>query len=314
MHTNTSIPHLLVVDDDEDFARLLERTLSNDGYRVTYALSGETALKLLAELPIDLVLLDIHMPGLDGFETCRRIKSAPTTLGVPVIFLTADRRSNAALAAALSVGGTDYLTKPLSRADVVARVRTAIHQRLESLWLRRLDAEDTLTGLPGRNYFRSRIEEELSDCGRFHTPVSLVMAELQGLKQVHAEYGTAVGDAWVARFGLLLRAESRRHDVVARLNESRFGLLLPRVGPPGAGSAVRRMSDIWRLTTLSNGKTEPSVPAVFATVSYDGGSPPPSAGDLLQRAGEAVAHAAPLGMPMLATPAVPGMLSQVAAG
>ena len=288
MNLRDDIPRLLVVDDDEAFARLLERTLSNAGYHVLWADSGERALEVLGETAIDLVLLDICMPGIDGFETCRRITSNPATADTPVIFMTAQGRSNEMLAQAIEAGGTDYLTKPLTRVDVLTRVRNTIQQRVESLWLRQLDTDDKVTGLPGRSYFKSRLEEELAECGRFGTPISVVISELDGLGQICEQYDDSLVDVCATRFALLLRSESRRYDVVARLNEACFGLLLPRVSAAGAVAAAKRMSDIWRLTTLPTGETGLKIPAFFATEGYDGASPPPSGGDLLKRGVEAV--------------------------
>ncbi len=124
------------------------------------------------------------MPGIDGFETCRRITSNPATADIPVIFMTAQGRSNEVLAQAIEAGGTDYLTKPLTRVDVLTRVRNTIQQRVESLWLKQLDTDDKVTGLPGRNYFKSRLEEELAECGRFGTPISVVISDRDGLGQI----------------------------------------------------------------------------------------------------------------------------------
>ncbi len=162
MPSDIVVPHVLVVDDDQGFARLLERILCNEGYRVTCVSSGESALQQLAAVPTDLVLLDVRMAGLSGFETCRRIKSGSSGSGVPVIFMTADGRGPELLAEALSVGGADYLTKPLSRVMVLSRVRHALAQQAEAAWLRCRGVEDPATGLPDRNYFKSRVEEEPS--------------------------------------------------------------------------------------------------------------------------------------------------------
>jgi len=311
MYADDYIPNVLVVDDDEDFARLLERTLSSGGYQVTCTESGEGALELLAESQYDLILLDINMPGLDGFETCRRIKASPTSTATPVLFMTAEGRSNEMLAQAISAGCCDYLTKPLSREDVLARVRNKLRRRIESQWFNQGDARDELTGLPGRNYFKSRLGEELCESVRFNSPISLVMAELDGFDEADDECGTLAGevrDTVVSRFGLLLDSESRRHDVVARLAESCFGLLLPRVSLQGAATAARRMADIWRLTTSSFDGTEFSIPAFFATEGYDGASPPPSSGDLLKRALESIEHVRQAGTTTIGTPSENGLL------
>ncbi|MCK4658801.1 MAG: response regulator [Phycisphaerae bacterium] len=301
MSTHNKTTHLLVVDDDAAFSRLLERTLQNAGYHVTCAQSGEMGLEMLAEAPINLVLLDIRMEGIDGFETCRRIKSNPAFAQIPVVFMTAEARSTAMLAQAISAGGSDYLTKPLSRVDVLARVRGLIQRQMESLWFKQFDAEDQPTGLPGRNYLRTRIEEELSECGRFNTPVSLVLVGFEGLEEVYTRHDSEVGEACVRRAALLLGSVSSRHDVVARLGQSSFGMLLPRVNLHGAAMAVRRMEEIWRLTELPTSETESSITPHFAAEGHDGPSTLPSGADLLKHAGKALELAKQTGMPIIGT-------------
>jgi putative two-component system response regulator len=115
-----SKPTILVVDDTPDNVMVLSALL-RDQYKVKVAANGLKALELAAAQPPDLILLDVMMPELDGYETCRRLKAAPSTAGVPVIFLTS-RTEPEDEEFGLLIGAADYITKPINPADVLTRV------------------------------------------------------------------------------------------------------------------------------------------------------------------------------------------------
>ncbi len=121
---------ILLVDDTSDNLYLLEKFLVPQGYTVFYAMSGKKALQLAEKLRPDLILLDVMMPGMDGFETCKRLKNNPGLRDIPVIFVTG-RTEVKALAKAFEAGGVDYITKPVKRQEVVSRVKT--HLQLQHL-------------------------------------------------------------------------------------------------------------------------------------------------------------------------------------
>lgn len=123
MSTNTAPARILVVDDQETNVQVLGNMLGQLGFEIVPVTCGEDALKRLAARPADLVLLDVLMPGLDGFEVCRRIRAQPTLAEIPIIFLSAaDDKSF--IVRALEAGGVDYVTKPFNQAELVSRVRT----------------------------------------------------------------------------------------------------------------------------------------------------------------------------------------------
>jgi len=133
---------VLVVDDDELNREIYRRNLESAGHRVTVAPSGEAALQRLAEAIPDLIILDVHMPGMDGFEVCRRIRSQPPWVDVPILFVTAKYHDDVSMAQGLALGANDYLAKPFNAAELVARVasvaaqgseRTALRQRTVGL-------------------------------------------------------------------------------------------------------------------------------------------------------------------------------------
>jgi two-component system alkaline phosphatase synthesis response regulator PhoP len=121
---------ILVVDDEEDILKLVEYNLSRGGCRVSCVASGEAALAAAREAPPDLVLLDLMLPGADGFSVCRALKADPRTAAVPVVILSA-RGEETDVVAALELGADDYITKPFSPRVLVARVRAVLRRRAQ---------------------------------------------------------------------------------------------------------------------------------------------------------------------------------------
>lgn len=117
--------HILVVDDEADIAKLLDYTLTKEGYRVTTIDSGEKVLKAAEKEKPDLILLDLMLPNIDGMELCRRLKNNPATKNIPVIMLTA-KSEDIDIVTGLEVGAKDYITKPFSPKVLIARVRTVL--------------------------------------------------------------------------------------------------------------------------------------------------------------------------------------------
>jgi len=173
--TKTSPAAILVVDDVAANLHLLRQTLQPQGYEVLMATSGDSALKVARAAEPDLILLDINMPGLDGFETCRQLKSDPRTQSIPVIFITA-HDSPQSLVDGFRVGGVDFITKPFKAEEVLVRVEThlKIHQLTQSL-IRRNDRLTFLNAeLKSEILRRQQAEQSLSlieaqKAERFHT-------------------------------------------------------------------------------------------------------------------------------------------------
>jgi DNA-binding response OmpR family regulator len=138
----------LIVDDDPINLKVMQGILKEPGYRLLVAKNGERALYQVEQQLPDLILLDVLMPGLDGFETCQQLKLNPDSANLPVIFMTAlyDIESKVR---GFEVGGVDYITKPFHRAEVLARVKThlRIHQLQQELEARNAELQATVTRL-----------------------------------------------------------------------------------------------------------------------------------------------------------------------
>ncbi|MBQ0929969.1 diguanylate cyclase [Ideonella alba] len=223
-------PCLLVVDDEPLNVQALYTVFAKD-CQVLVATDGESALALCARRQPDLVLLDIGMPGIDGFEVCRRLQAHPSTRGVPVIFVTA-RDDADAETQGLSCGAVDFIVKPIHPAIVRARVRTHLTLKLQSDLLRQMVFIDGLTGVHNRRFFDERLDAEWGRAMRNRTPLSLLMVDIDHFKRLNDQLGHQAGDQRLRQVAEVLRRCIRRtSDVVARYGGEEFACVLPDSEP-----------------------------------------------------------------------------------
>jgi diguanylate cyclase (GGDEF)-like protein len=231
-------PRILIVDDHPANVRLLGQVLHDD-YELYFATSGADALTRAAGGQVDLVLLDVQMPEMDGFEVCRRLKGDDATRGVPVIFVTA-LGEVADETRGFEVGGVDYITKPISPPVVRARVRTHLELKEARDLLEQLASVDALTGIANRRRFDLCLDQEWRRAVRGRHWLSLVLLDVDYFKKYNDRYGHARGDECLASLAQALAATCRRPaDLVARYGGEEFALVLPEAEPEGARLVVR---------------------------------------------------------------------------
>lgn len=243
----TAETDILIVDDNPDNLRLLAKILESQGYVVRKALSGRMALQTVHRNLPAVILLDITMPGINGYEVCQQLKANETTATIPVIFISALDSVNDKVKAFES-GGQDYITKPFQEQEVLMRVRNQLliqqqhyqliqqNQRLEQEIAERLKAEaavrqlsltDELTGLHNRRGFFLLAEQQLKLARRTQTSCCLIFVDLDGLKQINDTLGHATGDKLIVDAAQILKQTFRDADIVARLGGDEFVVLVP---------------------------------------------------------------------------------------
>jgi diguanylate cyclase (GGDEF)-like protein len=270
----------LIVDDQPANIHVLAQAL-RDEYVLYFATSGDDALERAARGEVDLVLLDVQMPGLDGFEVCRRLKADERTRGLPVIFVTT-LSDVAEETRGFDVGGVDYITKPISPPVVRARVRTHLELKDARDRLEQLASVDALTGVANRRRFDACLEHEWRRAVRGRQWLSLVLLDVDYFKRYNDHYGHARGDACLAAVARTLSAACRRPaDLVARYGGEEFALVLPQTEPEGARALVRTVLEYMRELALEHADS-PCAP--YVTLSAGAASLIPAERDVAAEA------------------------------
>ncbi|MGD9187433.1 MAG: diguanylate cyclase [Desulfobacteraceae bacterium] len=252
---------IVIVDDMPDNLRLLTDILTNHGYKVRPAPSGARALATIHKEPPELILLDIMMPGMDGYEVCRQLKAHEGTKDIPIIFLSALNEVFDKVKA-FKAGGVDFITKPFQVEEVLARVRTHITIRAQQKVLALRNEEllkkneliteqaqklelmatrDFLTGLSNRRDFLERAGQEEMRFKRLGRPFALIMLDIDHFKRVNDTFGHACGDKVLTNVSRALEKALRAQDVLARWGGEEFICLLPETGVDGANCAAEKI-------------------------------------------------------------------------
>jgi diguanylate cyclase (GGDEF)-like protein len=239
---------VLVVDDNRVNVGLLTGILQKRHYAVRNATDGQQALAVMRAAPPEIVLLDIRLPGMDGYEICRQMKADPRTKDIPVIFVSA-LDDGLDKARAFEVGGIDYVAKPFSSAEVVARVENQLKiSRLQrhlaqknaeleraNRMLQSLSYVDALTGVPNRRHFDELLDQEWRRALRDESSMCVILIDVDLFKAFNDNYGHQSGDDCLKHVAVEVSGVLRRGgDLAARYGGEEFGVVLPATEAPGA--------------------------------------------------------------------------------
>ncbi len=233
----------VLIVDDEKMNRDLLVALLKPMYRVMVAKSGEQALKAASRVTgkPDLILLDIMMPGMDGYEVCRRLKADETTMDIPVIFVTAMGEVEDE-SKGFSMGAVDYIIKPVSLPIVQARVNTHLLLKHKTDLLEKMAALDGLTEIPNRRSFDIALRKEWNRAKRAAIPLAMIMMDVDKFKQYNDQYGHTAGDNCLKQLAATLAGVIRRPgDMVARYGGEEFCALLTDTDLQGAVKVAKKI-------------------------------------------------------------------------
>jgi diguanylate cyclase (GGDEF)-like protein len=215
---------VLIVDDSPSNIRVMAAVLQ-ERYRVKTATSGQQCLDMALRHKPDLILLDIEMPGISGYETCRELKDMSETRDIPVIFVTGrDNIEDEEMG--LRIGAVDYITKPIRPVILSARVDTHVTLKRQQDRLLQLAMHDQLTGLYNRHYMLEMVDQRLARARRHNTPLSLLIVDLDHFKKINDTHGHIVGDQILEQVSSLLNQQCRTEDTVTRFGGEEFLILM----------------------------------------------------------------------------------------
>jgi two-component system cell cycle response regulator len=245
---------ILVVDDHPDNVEIIDARLSSRGYEIETANNGQEALDKVYANPPHLILCDVMMPLIDGYEVSRRIKSDEALPFIPIILVTA-RDSTQDKVEGLEAGADDYLTKPINFPELEARVRSMLRiKRLQdeldqknrelevaNKRLRKLSITDGLTELFNHRHVHQLLHEEFERSMRTAEPVAVAMLDLDRFKQVNDTYGHPTGDVILYETARIIRETAREIDMVGRYGGEEFIAILPNTSVEEAARFAERV-------------------------------------------------------------------------
>lgn len=220
---------ILIVDDNPKTRKMLRRHLTKAGYEPFEAENGKMALEEVKKNVPHIILLDVMMPDMTGFEVCERLRSALQNDLIYIIMLTAAAGSEDKVEG-LDKGADDYVTKPFDIDELLARIRLG----LRSIQKRRGAIIDALSELYTRDFFNLYLVQEVERAQRYKRQLSLILIDLDHFKQINDTYGHLVGDSALAQTSRILRMHCRETDIPVRWGGEEFAILLPETDLAGA--------------------------------------------------------------------------------
>jgi two-component system cell cycle response regulator len=218
--------HVLVVDDDPDKSELLKVALSMEGYEVQTAANGREALSAIESFQPDLVVSDIMMPEVNGYELARRIRENPRTRYIPIILQSAARIEAKDFRLGEEVGALGFITDIADLDLLVARSRTLLDFRAHLYTCEEAAYTDHLTGTANRRRFDQQLELEIERAARYGHPLCLLLLDIDDFKKINDQFGHKAGDEVINHLAKILHEGVRAPDLAARIGGDEFAVLL----------------------------------------------------------------------------------------
>lgn len=240
-------PVVLMVEDNEKDYRLLKAHLNGEPYQITIVRTGEEALAYCMKEKIDLLILDVLLPGINGFDVCRHLKNNEETRKIQILMVTSlnDLKSRIK---GIEFGADDFLIKPVHKDEFIVRIRALLRKKsyLDMLSKKYESAlyaaiSDQLTGLYNRDYLNHFMDFEIKRCNRQNQTLGLLMLDIDDFKNVNDTYGHLTGDQVLKEFGTLIKNQIREIDLAFRYGGEEFAVVLPYVNQAQAQSIAERI-------------------------------------------------------------------------
>ena len=238
---------LLLVEDDEVAARLILSYLKDQPYHVEFLTDGVTAVRRIEQGPIDLILLDILLSGMDGFEICQHLKEMAHVQSIPIVMITCLKDTESKIRG-IELGVDDFLVKPVHKEILIARIN-ALLKKKEAIDRLAFDYEralrsaitDKLTGLYNYGYFKQFLQLEIERSIRQRHPLTLIMLDIDNFKQFNDTHGHLAGDEILRALAQLINRIIRKIDLAARYGGEEFTVILPYTSTKGALIVAERL-------------------------------------------------------------------------
>ena len=231
---------ILIIDDSPDALAVAKTRLAHEGHQILCAGDGREGLETAVREHPDLVLLDVDMPDIDGFEVCRRLKADVDMCMVPIIFLSGSGGPEDRVKG-LNLGAVDFVSKPFDAFELRARVNAALRtKRMQDLLIEHAKI-DPLTGLPNRRALDDRLQQEWARILRHGGHLSVIMADIDHFKNVNDRFGHPAGDEVLRQVARIIAETCRESDLPTRYGGEEFVIVAPETNAVAAAGFADRM-------------------------------------------------------------------------
>lgn len=252
------IPVVLLVEDDEKDLRLLRAHLNNQTYQMKYVRTGEEALSFCLKQKVDLLILDVILPGINGFDVCRQLKNNNATRKIQILMVTSLNDLESRIKG-IEFGADDFLIKPIHKEEFIVRVKSLLRKKsyldmLSQKYESSLYATitDKLTCLYNREYLYHFLNYEIKRCDCQNQTMGLIIIDIDDFKTVNDTYGHFEGDRILEKFGTLIKNQIREIDLAARYGGEEFVVVLPYVNQAQAEGIAERIRKMVNTFDFSN--------------------------------------------------------------
>jgi diguanylate cyclase (GGDEF)-like protein len=261
---------ILIIDDDPEVLTFLDQLLREAGYRTLSAEDGPMGLALARKYEPNVILLDLQMPGMDGYAVCQELKARRATTEIPVIIITASERSDEILSRCFELGASDFINKPFSRVDLRARIQVVLREQELRETYRRIATQDLATGLTNRRQFVDDIKEALDTTDRDSAETILILADIDGMSRTNDRFGHDLGDELILTFARLLKRFISPDCEVARIGGDEFGILLTHSSKERGLALTQRLRHTFAAIVFDANRKPAHFTANFGITCYDG--------------------------------------------
>jgi two-component system, cell cycle response regulator len=257
---------VLIIDDSYDALTLARARLAGEGFELLTANCGETGLEMTRSENPDLILLDVDMPDMSGFDVCRAIKANSNLCMIPIIFLSGSNDTKDKVEG-LNIGAVDYVTKPFDAFELRARVNSALRTKhMQDLLIKHAHI-DPLTEMPNRRALMDRMGQEWTRVQRHGGSLSFIMADVDHFKRVNDTYGHSVGDQVLQEVARAIISQCREVDLPARYGGEEFAVIVPDETAEGAMVLAERCRQTITEAQVTVGGQEVRVTASFGVAT-----------------------------------------------
>ena len=288
-----SQPRILIVEDNEMDAKLIQRSLEGEPYHIKLVKDGEETLNTVRQEKIDLILLDIMLPGKNGYEICQTLKAMEQTQNIQIIAITGLSDMDSKVKG-IELGADDYLIKPVNRQELKTSVRSLLKKKvyLDKLCTKYEMAvytaiTDQLTGLYNRGYFDHFLDREVKRSLRDNTPVALLMMDIDNFKKINDVFGHQAGDRILEQLADIVKRNIRGIDLAARYGGEEFVVVMSNTDKYEAEQAGERIRQSIHAFDFENIDSKLSVSIGIALHPHDA----KSVEDLIEKADQALYRA-----------------------